>query len=350
MAGHAEPPDPDEVMRLPAPVLERLEREVVAVAQSPERRLELLVDLISSQSGLGLRYKAMPTLSVAQTIERRHGNCLSFSLLFISMARALDLDVFPREVRVPASWRQEGRLIFDIGHVNSGVDTPSSRKTVDFEPDFLLAQRLASPYRGRRISDQRALAHFYNNRAAELLADGDTDQARAWADRALEMDPRFGPAHNTAGIIERRQARTRAAREHFRAALELSHDPAAALFNLVRLERSDGRMDEAARYAGRLEALRSTDPWFQWAIGRFYEALEEPAVAARFYTRAVDLDADEYRFHLSLARMLFELGEPAPASRALTRAVRKAPEQGDSALDSKLGKLKQLSSGSGTAW
>ncbi|MDP1165902.1 transglutaminase domain-containing protein, partial [Klebsiella pneumoniae] len=79
---------------------------------------------------------------VSETFDQARGNCLSFTLLFISAARALGIEAHAREVRVPLAWRQDEDLIFDVRHVNVGVDTPGSRKTVDFDPDFLRSQRL----------------------------------------------------------------------------------------------------------------------------------------------------------------------------------------------------------------
>lgn len=317
----AAPPAPDEVMRLPPSWLERLEHDVAVAALSPTGRVDRLVDFIATDGGPGFRYRATPTTDVAATIAAGQGNCLSFTLLFISAARALGIDAYPREVRVPIGWREEGGLITDVGHVNVGIDAPGLHRTVDFEPDFARSQRLAAPYRGRRISDERALAHFYNNRAAELLAAGDLESAAVWVARAIELDAGFSAALNTAGVIDRRLGQPDRARERFRAALEIAADPASALFNLIRLEREEGRSEAAAMYARHLETLRPDDPWFLWSLGRFYESLGEPGPAAAFYARAARIADEEHRFHASLARTLFQLGRDEAAAAAMVRAA-----------------------------
>ena len=317
----AAPPAPEEVLRLPPSWLERLEGEVAGVAQNPARRVDRLVEFISTDGGLGFRYRATPTTDVAETVARGQGNCLSFTLLFISAARALGIDAYPREVRVPAAWREQAGLITDVGHVNVGIDAPGLRRTVDFEPNYLLSQRLAAPYRGRRISDERALAHFYNNRAAELRVAGDPETAAAWVAQAIELDAGFAAAWNTAGVVERRLGRPDRARDRFLAALDVAADPASVLFNLVRLERDAGRPEAAARYARRLESLRPDDPWFLWSLGRFYESLGEPDTALGFHARAARLAGDEHRFHASHARVLFELGRDEAAAEAMVRAA-----------------------------
>jgi tetratricopeptide (TPR) repeat protein len=317
----AAPPAPDEVLRLPPSWLERLEDEIAEVAQSPARRVDRLVEFIATDGGLGFRYRATPTTDVAETIEQGQGNCLSFTLLFITAARALGIDAYPREVQIPAAWRADAGLITDVGHVNVGIDAPGLRRTVDFEPNMMLSQRLAAPYRGRRISDERALAHFYNNRAAELLADGDPEAAAAWVTQAIELDAGFAAALNTAGVIERRLGQPDRARDRFLTALEVAADPASTLFNLIRLERDEGRTEAAARYARRLESLRPEDPWFLWSLGTFYESLDEPGAAVEFHARASRLAEHEHRFHASLARTLFLLGRDKAAAEAMVRAA-----------------------------
>ena len=318
----ATPPAPDQVLRLPPSWLERLEDEVAGTAQNPARRVDRLVEFISTDGGLGFRYRATPTTDVAETVSEGQGNCLSFTLLFISAARALGIDAYPREVQVPAAWRADAGLITDVGHVNVGIDAPGLRRTVDFEPNYLLSQRLAAPYRGRRISDERALAHFYNNRAAELLAAGDPETAADWVARAIELDAGFAAALNTAGVVERRLGQPDRARDRFLAALEAAADPASTLFNLVRLERDEGRPEAAARYARRLESLRPEDPWFLWSLGRFYESLGELDTAVGFHARAARLAGDEHRFHAGHARVLFALGRDEAAAAAIVRAAR----------------------------
>ncbi len=314
------PPSPDQVLAVPLALTSQTRHIIGAQAQSPERRLELLIDFVSEPEQLGFRYAANATHTVAETFARREGNCLSFTLLFLGLARELGLATHAREVRVPPAWQDDGSTLFDVGHVNVGVDTPGRHRTVDFDPDLLRSQRLAAPWRGRPISDQRALAHYYNNRAAELLAAGHGRLARPWLQLALELDPEFDPAWNTLGVVERRFGDLDQARRYFEQARTLEPESISVLFNLIALAEEMGQLDRAQRYRDQLHALHPDDPWFQWQLGRGLERLGQSDQALVVYRRAFDINPRQPRFSNSLIRVLEALNRRVDADRVRARA------------------------------
>jgi len=317
----AAPPEPESVLEVPPALLEQVREAVTERAQSPERRLELLTDFVAKSDHFGFRYRADATYTVEQTFSTREGNCLAYTLLFLSVSRELGLDSHAREVSIPPSWQDEGRVVFDVGHVNVGVDTPSRHRTVDFEPDLLRSQLLAAPWRGREISDQRALAHFYNNRAAELLADGHVAVAGLWAKRALSLDATFFPAINTLGVIERRLGRLDTARDRFESALAVNPEAASVLFNLISLAEQSGNTADAARHRARLQSLHPDDPWFQWQLGRYYSRQGKVSDALTHYRRAFELDRRQARFAETLIDLLESMDRPGEADRIRGRSA-----------------------------
>lgn len=237
-AGAEAPPgDPWHVLDLPPELAELVDREIGAVTSAPEARFERLVDFMHQTSGVDFRYQATPTHDLARTYAGGKGNCLSFTLLFIGLARHLGLDAQAREVRVRPNWESDNDLLKLITHVNVSVRMPGREAIVDFEPDAVRAMRLGSPFRGRVVSDQRALAHFHNNRAVEILAQGQLADARAWIDQAVELDPEFVPGLNTRGVILRRLGERNLARASFEQALALDPDNSLASANLTALDR-----------------------------------------------------------------------------------------------------------------
>lgn len=316
------PPPPAAVMAVPSEMAAKIDEVAVDHARNESVRFERLVDFFHGQAGLDFSYRPIPTRAVAETFRRREGNCLAFTLAFIAAARYAGLDAYPREVHVPDHWHREGSTVLGIGHVNVGVDTPQRSSIVDFAPDLMEASRLAQPYRGRRISDERALAHFYNNRAAELLLDGETDAARRWAEQALELDRGFVSAWVTRGVVDLRQGRLDSAERHFLAALDREEDSVNALFNLVGLQRRKGDREAMLRYGRRLESLEPEDPYFLLEVGRFQRELGNPELARRAFERAVGLtESGDPMLVTSLVEVLFELGRYDEAKRHLTRSI-----------------------------
>lgn len=335
-------PTPDEVMRIPPDLSERLDEQVVQRSANLETRLKLLVNFMFSTDGLAFEYDGPPTRSVADTYENRKGNCLSFTLLFIALARQAGLNVHAREVHAPLAWRREDNTVFSIGHINAGVRIPNQFVTVDFEPDLFLAHRLANAPRSRNVSDERALAHFYNNRGAELLADGELAEARAHLERALRLEPDFAPALNSLGVLERRTGNLEEAERLFLAVLERDAKNTDILLNLIGLYRSTGDQSALETYQARLNRIRPRDPYFQYEMGRVFEDIGDYDSARRHYARAIRRLSDDDRFHFAMARVHYLSGDFDAAVKAFEQALELSREETHGEY---LAKLKALKAG-----
>lgn len=339
--GETAPPPPESVLVLPQELVTYIEQEIVARTESKEERIDLITDLMFREGGLGFEYRDLPTGTAASTYEAGGGNCLSFTLLFMAMARTAGLEAWPREVAVASQWHRDGATIFRIGHVNVGVKGGSRTVTVDFDPDFLRASRLSAQYRGRRISEQRALAHFYNNRAAELLAEGSPSAALEWSTRALEMSPDFASALNTRGVAQRRLGNLDSAESDYQSALKIDPDNADTLFNLIGLNRSRGQTDRVERYREKLASMRSRDPYFHFEVGRLHEELGELETAHDFYRRANRLvDQPDTLILGHLAQITHRLGEDERARDYLSQAISHSGPSEQAAYADKLRALK----------
>ena len=77
------PPEPGEVLSLPPDLVKLADEKIAARAQSPERRLDLLIDFIADSNGLNFSYRSDPTHTVGETFDQSEGNCLSYTLMFI---------------------------------------------------------------------------------------------------------------------------------------------------------------------------------------------------------------------------------------------------------------------------
>lgn len=331
LSGDMAPPDPDEVMRLPEAVIEQIDERVYRGSNNPDRRLELLARLMFSSGGMGFSYIVEPTRDAAGAFDAGEGNCLSFTLLFLAMADHVGLRATPREVQVPLSWRRDGSSLYETGHVNVLVETGTRRAVVDFEPDPIRSHRLSTTRRAQRISRERVLAHFYNNRAAELLATGHADTARQWSKIALQLAPEFSAALNNRGVIESRLGEFENALGFYQKALEVDTDNSSTLFNIYELYRRTGEHAEARQVLDRLEGLRSRDPYLHWSLARRFEDLGELGRADRLYRRAIGLRDEEPLFHAGLARVAEAMGDRERAEQSLTRAMelnRRSPETG----------------------
>ncbi len=311
----APPPTPEQIMAIPPALQQQVQQEVVHGASSPEQRLQRLVDLVFQPDGRGLQYDTTATLSVADAWAQRRANCLSFSLLFVALAREAGLEARMQEVGQVMTWYEEQGLIYNAGHVNVGLRVQGRHGTLDLDQNVIYDRR--GP---RAINDQRALAHFYNNRGAELLAALDHGSARAHFDMALRMDPRFAPAWNNLGVLETRSGNPAAAARAFDSALTIAPTLPSALSNASALYAQVGDTARATQLNERLEQTRRRDPFHQFMRGMAAERDADYTQAVQHYQRAVQLYDKAHQFHFGLARAYFLSGDNRRATRELARA------------------------------
>ncbi|MGH8054100.1 MAG: transglutaminase domain-containing protein [Stenotrophomonas sp.] len=308
-------PPPEQVMVIPPEIKALLRERVTNTTNAPEKRLQRLVEVIFEPDGLGLQYDTNATLTIAETWQQRRANCLSFTLLFVALAREVGLEAHVQEVGQVVTWYQEQGLIFNAGHVNAGLRVNGRIATMDLDSNVLYDSR--GP---RQISDRRALAHFYNNRGADRLAEHDYPGARRYFDLSLQMEPRFVPAWSNLGVLNSRVNDLNAASHDFETALSINKDHAPSLHNASKLYLQMGDTRRAGQLQKRLERSRNSDPFYQFMQGVQAERAADYALAVHYYGKAVRLYSRAHQFHFGLARAYFLSGNNRMAEREMTRA------------------------------
>src|SRR5690606_5975235 len=147
-------------------------------------RVRRLFEFMVSEEGLGLRYLEQPTYGIAESYERREVNCLSFTMMFIALARASGIDAYAQVSEDTLAMRLVDDTLLRAKHVKAGIDAGGLQYTVDVGWRSVVAER-----RPRRVSDARLVALLHNNNAVEHLQRGERAGATAEITAALELDP-----------------------------------------------------------------------------------------------------------------------------------------------------------------
>ena len=119
-------------------------------------RLNSLLNAIFSKDGLNIQYGNTQTLTAAETFESRTGNCLSFTILFVAMARHLGLHASFKEVGEVTSRDVRGELLLANYHMYAEVEIDNGVASVDFLPGADKNYKSV-----RRISSERATAPLF---------------------------------------------------------------------------------------------------------------------------------------------------------------------------------------------
>lgn len=310
-------PTPEQVFAIPPAMREMLQKQVISRSYSRDQRLQALVEMIFSQHGLDLQYDADATYTVSEIWQHQRANCLAFTLLFVTLAREAGIQARVQEVGQVVSWYQDQDqgVVYNVGHVNAGVDVGGRYGTVDLDRNVLYDRHGPQP-----IGRERALAHYYNNRGAEHLADGDLSGARAFFDAALAEDPTFASTWNNIGVLDNRLGDDQGARTALDTALRLDGRQSAALNNASALYRKLGMTAQAQSMQKKLQSVQREDPFAQYMQGAQAERAGDLGKAITYYRRAVRLYDTAHQFHFGLARVYFLTGRLQRADRELLRA------------------------------
>jgi tetratricopeptide (TPR) repeat protein len=304
-----------QVMVLPPALQAQLHREVLVGHPSQTVRLQRLIPFALDPQGLGVIYEESATYSVEQVYATRKANCLAFTLLFLALAREAGLDAYPQELGETLSWHESGGTIFRDNHINAGIRIGGHRYTVDVAGDSVFG--LQPP---AQVSDERMLAHYYNNLAVMRLEHGDITIAQQYMATALALDPGYAPHWSNAGVLALHGGDPVAAERDYLKALALDPGNASALFNMVDLAHRSGDRRREAEFRERLARVQQNDPLQHFVQALDFERLGDYPHAIEHYLRAIQLHHGEHRFYSALARAYLLAGDNRRASRALARA------------------------------
>lgn len=265
--------------------------------------------------GHGITYTAFTTLSGGDTFERRQANCLSFTFLYVTLARYLGLDAHVNEVKLPPTWdlRNENDFLF-LRHVNAKVILRRDEVVIDLE-----LERYDVKYKQALIPELLAAAQYYNNRGMELSTLGDVHNAFLHLRKALQLNDQQSYIWNNLATIYRRNGFYVEAEALYLHGLKLDDRDLTIISNLGGLYRQMGDIEKADDFTQRAEKHRRINPYYM-----YYEALramdnDRPEVARDLLKKAIRAEENEIRFYELIVKAYEALGDKRGADRMRER-------------------------------
>jgi tetratricopeptide (TPR) repeat protein len=308
--------EPAEVVRVPDELRAMLDEKVISTSRYPEDRLYRLIDFMFKPGGMELKYDDT-TRTVAQTFHDRKGNCLAFTQIFVELARIAGLDAEMQESENVLISASDLETLVYTGHVSAAITIKRRKREVQFDPNNPIVKGSTNI-----VSRERAVAHYYNNLGAELMAAGELDLADQHFAQALALAPDMVSAYNNRGVLNLRQQRPELAEANFRSALEQDSESISALSNLISLYRSQGQTAQMERYSQRLSEAQEGNPYYHFMQGLRLEADQQYHEAIVHFEAAAKLDTLQPLYRLGLARCHAALGNDAQAIRHAKSAAR----------------------------
>ena len=279
-------------------------------------KLSQLVSAIMNQRTFGVAYDAT-THTAAETFHLRRGNCLSYSNMFVAMARYVGLHAEYQEVDVPPDWTLDKDTYVLNQHVNVHVELlPGGQRVVDFNiGDF------RSSYEMRTISDARALAHYYNNIGVERMQAGDIGSALACFRTAIvDHDSEFSPAWTNLGTLYLRSDHLTQARAAYLQALRVDSGDMVAMSDLARLYERLGDRRRADELKKKVIHHRWLNPYYRYELAREDYAARNFDQAIGHLRFAIRKRPREDQFYFLMSLSYLGKGDKGAAQRFLAQA------------------------------
>jgi hypothetical protein len=291
---------------------------------NPYARLRRLMYAVVGEGQFDLVYDDS-TRTAEETFRDQRGNCLSFTNMFIALARRVGLDAHYQEVDIPPSWSSQGQSLLLSQHVNVLVNlTRDSQRIVDFNmADFDF------DYDRRVITDQRGRAHYFSNIGVERMLAGDTPGAFRHYRESLVEDGSFGPAWVNLGILYRREGYPDYAEAAFLLAVKLDESNPVALSNLSSLYEEQGDSERATHYRDLVKRHRMRNPYYRYQLAQadFDSGDYDSAIA--HLEEAIRHRRSEDRFYSLMSSSYLMKGDLEEAGKWMKKAENIAVEYAD---------------------
>lgn len=314
------------------PEMEDFARNAIRHGESYFDRVKRLhVALLSSEDagGRAIVYNAYVTETPSVTFTQRRANCLSFTLLYVAMARAVGIHAQVNEVQIPPTWdlRNKKDMVF-LRHVN--VKVPMSRENpnilnnddvvIDLEMD-----RFRSNYRQYPISDDLAAAQFYSNRAMEYLEKNQYADTFLSLRKSIALNDQQSYVWGNLGVLYSHMNLWRQAELAYLHGLEVDAEDLTLMNNLSYLYRQTGNKELADKYSRRAQKYRESNPFFQYSLAMSAYEQGDYEAAIALITRAINREGTDIRFYQLAADIYGKLGRVKNQTEMLKKVKKLKP-------------------------
>ncbi len=268
-------------------------------------------------------YIADSTRTAADTFHHKTGNCLSYTSMFVALAREAGLDARFQIVRVPPNWDADSGYLIRYTHVNLVLKgfNYDTRTGKEFSVDF--NDVLPDPdYPRYEISDERAVALYYANQSVHHMRSGDMRQAFAYLQRAINLAPDNPDLWINMGAFYAKQQAYEQALSSYHVALDLDSGNRGAISGLGRTHEMLGNMELAAAYNDQVRRYRERNPYYHFAIARTEFDRARFTAALNAINTAIDLKYRNGRFHFLKGLTEYKLGDLESAQASFRLADR----------------------------
>jgi tetratricopeptide (TPR) repeat protein len=267
-----------------------------------------------------LDYSADVTHTARETFYTRQGNCLSFTILFVALAREAGLPVRYQMVDIPPIWSSKSEFIVLNNHINALIKT-------ELQPSYVVdfnIEEFKGNYDTQEVNDSYALALFYSNLGVEALMAQDYETSFVYLSSAIRAYPRIpGPWVNL-GLLYSRRGLYEYAESAYLNALDIDPRNRSALTDLAALYSAMGDEERAQAYRDRIRSYQQRNPYYHYALAQDAYQASRYTDALKLVAEAIKLKRNEHQFYFLQGLAYFRLGQRRDAENSFVQAKKYA--------------------------
>jgi Flp pilus assembly protein TadD len=209
-------------------------------SSSPEIKLGALQQAFFDRGEFEFEYEGIRTLTAEEAFAARHGNCMSFTSLFVALSRDLGLPTFLVSIKRQPGVEKTDDLVVVNRHVVAGFRSPTKVYIYDFYVNT------TAPYLSRRVIDDLAASAIYHTNIGGLaIRQRNYEEALKNLEIATVIAPDWAPAWVNLGVTHGRLGNEDAAFDAYQRALIAEPGNSSALINLSKMYQAQGRIEES---------------------------------------------------------------------------------------------------------
>lgn len=160
-------------------------------------RLKEIFDFLCQNDRVNFNYNLQENLTSQETYEKRKGNCISYTGLFVSIARELRIPVYFAHLNDIVDFEEKDGSYIASSHIAAGFNDGERTLLVDF-----LREKERENYQFyEKIDDLTAYCLFYNNVAVVDILEGKYEEAQKILDFLLSLKPSLNELLNNRGVL-----------------------------------------------------------------------------------------------------------------------------------------------------
>ena len=294
-----------------------LQAQNISTSSTDAQKIETLLHGLFGPDWKDFTYVASLTLPPEEAFESKKGNCLTFAMLFVTLARGIGMDAVFNEIDKSPTWTMEGDIVVETGHINIMVESEGHKHIVEWDDSYKdFASLILHP-----VSDERAFSHYFNNMGIQALSEKDYPRTKALFEKALELDPTNADAWQNYGVYWVHQGIMDRAEKAFLEGIKVSGKRSSLYFLLSKFYEHQGDKNLARSYLKKGERHAKKNPFYHFNKAMEAKKQGDEQLVLKSLKTAIQKLPEYHLFHYELARCYYRLGRMDESREAMEQAI-----------------------------